>query len=331
MTRPVVARAGTRPRVAFIAGLGRSGSTLLDRMLGQVPGCCNIGEASQIWLSLTRGTRCGCGRPSESCPFWVSVLEQVFDDDREAGVAEALRLQRRVDRVRYLPALVAPTVLPRLRRDLERYAEIVSRLYHAVSVTAQAPVIIDSGKHTSTAFLLRHVPDIDLRVVHLVRDPRGVAYSWTKVVKKSHFTDAGDMPRQFPARVARRWVAYNVLLRALRLLGVPTHFVRYEDVVRDPVACLARLAHYLNLPAEAASAPFLSDHVVDLSSEDHTLAGNPMRFLRDPVVVRLDDEWRTRLPARQRRVVTLITSPLLVAYGYLRPRRRGRSRSGAAA
>lgn len=303
-------------RVAFVAGLGRSGSTLLDRIFGQVPGCVNMGEASQVWRALSTGVRCGCGRPPPECPFWSVVIPRVFGSWSPVDLAEALRLQRRVDRLRYLAALVLPVRGGRRHADVERYAHLLAALYAAVADTAGARVVVDSGKHTSTAFLLRHLRGIDLRVIHLIRDPRGVAYSWTKVVKKSDHPDAADMPRQYPSRVARRWLVHNVVLRLLSLLGVPTHVLRYEDLVTDPRARVAEVGRFLGLPADATAAPFLSDRVVDLRREDHTLAGNPMRFQHDPITVTLDDTWRHELPATQRRLVTALTAPLLLALGY---------------
>lgn len=315
----------THIRVAFVAGLGRSGSTLLDRILGQVPGCVNMGEASQVWRALSTGVRCGCGQPPRDCPFWSVVIPRVLGSWSTDELAEALRLQRRVDRLRYLAALVLPVRRGRLQTDIDSYARLLSALYAAVAETAGAAVVVDSGKHTSTAFLLRHLRGIDLRVIHLVRDPRGVAYSWTKVVKKSDHPDAADMPRQYPARVARRWLAHNVVLRLLGLLRVPTHFLRYEDLVADPRARVADVGRFLGLAEEQTAVPFLSDRVVDLRREDHTLAGNPMRFRHDAITVKLDDTWRRELPARQRRLVTAVTAPLLLALGYpVRPKLGGR-------
>ena len=37
------------PRVLFIAGTGRSGSTLLERLLGQIPEVAPLGEVVHLW------------------------------------------------------------------------------------------------------------------------------------------------------------------------------------------------------------------------------------------------------------------------------------------
>lgn len=311
-----VSAAASRDRVLFIAGLGRSGSTLLDRMLGQVPGCCNIGEASQVWKNLLAGTRCGCGRRPRECPFWTAVVQAGWGGWDGLDIAAARRLQRTVDRTRYLPFLVAGWAPPRFRARRAAYAGLLGVLYRAVAVVSGARVVVDSGKHTSTAYLLTHVRSVDLRVVHLVRDSRGVAYSWTKVVAKSHHEDAATMDQLRPAQVARGWMVHNVLLHALALRRVPRLFLRYEDLVAGPRERLRDVVCFAGLPAAAADAPFVDDRHVDLRAEDHTLAGNPLRFRRDTVTISADEAWRRELPGPAQRRVTAVTAPLLLAYRY---------------
>jgi hypothetical protein len=48
----------------------------------------------------------------------------------------------------------------------------------------------------------------------------------------------------------------------------------------------------------------------------HTVAGNPVRMQSGPVTLRVDDAWRGAMSARDRRLVTLLTFPLLARYGY---------------
>ena len=182
---------------------------------------------------------------------------------------------------------------------------------------AGARVVIDASKHASTAFLLRQVPGIDLRVVHLVRDSRGVAYSWTKEVKKPEVTgDDAFMPRLQPVVApGRQWVAYNLLFDALGVVD-KTMILRYEALMAEPRAGpradpgprrRARHPRELRLPRSTATST---------SAVDHTVAGNPMRFHQGRLDLRLDQAWTTKLPERDRKVVTAITWPLQLRYGY---------------
>ena len=48
--------------------------------------------------------------------------------------------------------------------------------------------------------------------------------------------------------------------------------------------------------------------------EDHTVAGNPIRFRRGEIEVRRDDEWRTRMARRSKALVTALTLPALARF-----------------
>jgi Sulfotransferase family len=302
-------------KVLYIGGFGRSGSTLVERILGQLPGFCSSGEVVFLWQrGLIDGQLCGCGVPVPECEFWSRVGKTAFGGWDQIDAHEMLDLQKRVDRNRYIPSMVAPKLRPAAQADLDRYTDVLSKLYRAIGEVAGARVVIDASKHASTAFLLRRVPGIDLRVVHLVRDSRGVAYSWTKEVKKPEVTGGDDafMPQYSPSSSGRQWVAYNLMFDALGLLD-KTLILRYEALMAEPRKGLERILAHADEPSTDFS--FLGDGWVDLGC-DHTVAGNPMRFHQGRLDLRLDQAWTTKLPERDRKVVTAITWPLQVRYGY---------------
>jgi hypothetical protein len=59
------------------------------------------------------------------------------------------------------------------------------------------------------------------------------------------------------------------------------------------------------------------------------VAGSRTRFTAGRIDLELDDAWRSSLPAGARRVVTAVTLPQLVGYGYV-GRRPTYVRDGAA-
>jgi hypothetical protein len=300
-------------RILYIAGCGRSGSTLLDRILGQIDGVVSIGESVHLWRRGVLGNQlCGCGRPFLSCPFWVEVGKRAFGGWEALDVEAVIRLQRATDRNRFIPTMIVP-VSPAHDRSRRRYSAILERLYGAIAATSGASVIVDSSKHASTAFVLRSLSTVDLRVVHLVRDPRGVCYSWTKEVRKPEVTGRVEhMPRYHPIRMAVRWNAHNALIHLLRSVGTPTLSVRYEALVQHPVAELGRILEFAELVSDLS---FLGEGTVWLEPT-HSVAGNPARFRSGAVPVRLDAEWTQRMSPLHRRAVTCLTWPLMRRYGY---------------
>ena len=311
-------------RLLFVGGLGRSGSTLLDRMLGEMPEVCAIGEVVHLWeRGVGNGERCGCGLPFSQCDFWQRVGKEAFDGWANVDVERVARLKESVDRTRYVPRLALPRLSAAVRADLTDYAGLYARVYAAVRTVSGCDVVVDSSKHASLAFVLRWSPDLDLRILQLVRDSRGVAYSWAKQVRRPDVVDDGDdwMARCTPAQISRQWVGQNAAFDLLAATGVPVRREHYEDLVAEPAAVLARTRAFAGLPADPAALSFVRGDVVSLQSS-HTVSGNPLRFTNGEVTLRSDDAWREALPARDRRLVSALTAPLRLRYGYL-PTPRG--------
>ncbi len=304
--------------VLYIAGLGRSGSTLIDRALGAAPGCVSLGEIVRLWQrGLIEDAMCGCGEPFRSCEFWGPVGEKAFGGWDSLDAQRTLELQHRVDRTRYIPLMLTGWGRG-FQRDRAEYAKLLNRLFAAIRDVSGAEVVVDSSKDLSTTFLLRTVPGLDIRIVHLVRDSRAVAYSWTK--QKAKGGSGGEMDRYAPTLVAVRYVFANLLLHVARLFGVTMMRHRYEDFVSDPAGSSRSL-----LTFGGVAAPVV-DHIEGRTmtvGAHHSVGGNPMRFTRGAIDSRLDDAWRTELAARDRRIVTAMTLPMLLRYRYL-PRGRGR-------
>jgi hypothetical protein len=314
---------GSAPlRVAFVGGHGRSGSTLLTRVLGEVPSFCAVGELRYLWRQGVRGNRmCGCRARFHACPFWQAVGRAAFGGWDRVDAREVVALQRSLERNRYAPLLLAPRLSPTFARRLRRYAEITGALYRGVAEASGCEVVVDASKSPSSALVLRHVPGVDPRLVHLVRNPYGVAYSWSRQVERA---DRGGrlMAQHSPARTSLEWSGFNLAFDALPALGVPRTLVRYEDLVTDPAGELGRVLGFLGAPvADPAGDPrlsFLGDRTATLSA-GHTVAGNPMRLETGEQRLVLDERWRTDLPPRARRVVTPLTAPGALRYGYHAP------------
>ena len=299
--------------VLFIGGLGRSGSTLVDRVLGQTPGVCSVGELVFLWeRALLANERCGCGEPFADCGFWTEVGGRAFGGWDRISPEALLARQRSLDRNRYVPLLLRPGLSPRFRERLDPYLEALRRVYLAIAATSGAALVVDSSKHASTAALVRNVPGISARVAQLVRDPHGVAWSWAKTVERPDTVEGHtEMARVGAARIALRWQSYNALLARTRTTG---GVLRYEDFVDRPEHATRRLLGLGGLAADDLPQ-FVDDHTVKLGT-DHTVAGNPLRFRTGEIEIRSDEAWREAMPARRRRLVSALTFPSSIRYRY---------------
>jgi hypothetical protein len=117
----------------------------------------------------------------------------------------------------------------------------------------------------------------------------------------------------FPAwRSAVLWARENVALRVLLRSAGSYRVLRYDDLTGRPRAALTAALEGIGL---AADLGLLEDARLRLGT-NHTVAGNPLRFRRGDIPIVPDVEWRDRLEPRARRVVTALTWPLLLRYGF---------------
>ena len=301
-------------KVLYVAGSGRSGSTILDRTLGQVDGFFSAGELCNLWgRGLLARRRCGCGIPVPDCPVWGPVLAEAFGgadqvDARRLATATSRRL-----RAGSVPGLLLDG-RGRQGADDDGYQAALARLYRAVAHQTGCRVIVDSSKSPVYARLVAAIPGVEVAVVHLVRDPRATAWSFLRKKRLPDFGDDRLMQRQHPLVSARRWSLWQTATELLwRRRGRRYLRLRYEDFVRDPQPALRRI---LALASETPTAlPFSGPATVRLAAT-HSVSGNPNRFGTGAVELHADEEWRGAMRAADRVMVTALTWPLLLRYRY---------------
>jgi hypothetical protein len=296
--------------VLCINGWCRNGSTIIGNILGEVPGCFHVGELHFLWQNAAgRGSNnlCGCGAELTACPVWSTILPAGRPDgmSADAFAATVVRRQQACVRNRHTWRV--------LRKGLHgtpirEHAGLMTRVYHAIAERTGAQVIVDTTKIGGEAALLPRLDGIDARYVHLVRDPRAVAMSWSQ--RKDY---AYIMPSW---KSTGYWAGFNLASAAIgRRYPDRSMVLRYEDFTADPAAAIGSLLTFCG--ARAGANP-VSGRMVDLHP-NHTVTGNPDRFRSGPTEIRdRDDAWRSGLPASARLATTVISWPLLGRYGYRR-------------
>lgn len=305
----------SRTTVLYLGGFGRSGSTLVERVLGAAQGWVNIGELVDLARSVAPADElCGCGATFSTCPVWTAVGEVAFGGWSPEVLDRLTRLQRAAARQRHLPGMLGG--LPP-SRSLTALRADYQRIYHAVAEVTGAEVVVDASKGPAFGLALAGAPGVDLRMLNVVRDPRAVAWSWQRHVERPHTGAGAEEMWRIPAhRSAAQWSALQLEMAAIATRGgMPFARLRYEDFVADPVQTLVSATGELGLTLTADDLPTVEEGRVVLGPS-HGLSGNPGRFRSGSIELRRDDRWTTQMPAADRTVVTTLTAPLLRAYGY---------------
>jgi hypothetical protein len=307
----------TQPKVLYIAGAGRSGSTILHNVLGQIDGFVAVGELRYVWERGVIDNRlCGCGVPFRSCDFWQRVFRAAYGGFDNID-ADEMHRQTESFHLHHLPTLLLPNLREKRLARLHSYLDQQVKLYQAIQSVTGCRVIVDSSKNPAYGYLLHQMTALDLFVLHLVRDSRAVTYSWS--TKKPFQPDPANpdfMTQKGAFSSSLQWNARN--LGAERLLSnLSKHhlLVRYEDFLKSPAGSLTQILRLVD--ENAAELPFVTANTVNLATPNHSVFGNLVRFQTGVVELRQDERWRTQMKRHNKLFTTVLTSPLLLRYGYL--------------
>ncbi|MEA2517788.1 MAG: hypothetical protein QOG16_1626 [Actinomycetota bacterium] len=298
-------------KLLYVLGRGRSGSTVFANVLGELDGFFSGGEIRSFWDPVVvRESTCGCGAPIRECEVWSHALHRLADVDIEEVSAwqhDIVREHQTYKLLRYR----------RTRRwtSLERYAGVMSRLYDALAEVTGARVIVDSSKRPSYAAFLRTVPGLDPYYIHLVREPRASAYSWLSRRHESSQGGGHEVTRRGALDATLRWDLLNLGSDAIIRRTGANHAmrIRYEDFVARPRQHVDLARILLNEPQ--GPSPFVNDHTVRLGI-NHTIAGNPSRFVTGTIHLEDRREWRQAQTRIDRWITTAVALPFLRRYGY---------------
>ncbi|MBA3418169.1 MAG: hypothetical protein ACR2KO_11360 [Geodermatophilaceae bacterium] len=302
-------------RLVFVAGWMRSGTTLLTELVGSSPGALAVGELATMWTALEREDHCSCGQPLRSCPVWGVVATEVADrHDIGPGCSTSYldfdAVVRGVLRLRRLPGL------RRLRRtdpdsfpaDVRRLSEVMRTVLRTVTEVSGCSVIVDSSKRPTALVVFALIPGVELTPVHLVRDPRAVAFSesrrWQWEGVKAHLSPPG----RGVLLSALHWVLTTVACHLVGSRFPGYRLLRFERLTALPEETMTAVSNGLGL----IPPPFVAADAVQLAPS-HVVNGNPSRFGSRLRKIKADERWRTQLPVTERLAVGVLTAPVRLA------------------
>lgn len=279
-----------RPIVLFVAGMGRSGSTLLGDVLDTFDGVTAVGELHHIWgRGAVENWRCGDGPLFREHPVWQRVVAAVEASDPGLSVsARAARVQR----------------LRRNRRKLVRHPDGPSArayraefevIYKTLAQASGAGVLVDTGKVPFHAAIMQTSRDIDFRVLHLVRDPCAVAFARSRT--KPTLGPAGQVAQmqRFSAVITSlRWLRRRQEVASLARGGLFTT-LSYEAFCDAPSHAMRTLRDTLSLPFDVADIERLGRGEFT-RTPGIAFSGNPNRLASTLTRISTDDRWRAHMP-----------------------------------
>ena len=300
-----------KQKLVYLAAASHSGSTMTAMLLGAHPDLCSVGELKAINLGDKNSYLCSCKKLVGECCFWEGVAEKMASKGHDFCISDAgtdirtgatpfmLRLLRPLVRGPFME-LIRDTLLclsPVWRKQLP-YLQMRNADY-ARSIGEQAGVdtVVDSSKIGIRLKYLLKNPELDVKVIWIVRDGKGVSLAYKD---PSEFADAknpklrggGAGKTQEKGRNievgAYEWLRCNQETEAI-LKTMPKDDwmqVHYEDICSETEKTLNKIFDFIGVDSNKKR--------LDFKTVEHHVVGNGMR-LDDSDVIKLDERWKEQL------------------------------------
>lgn len=319
-------------QLCYLSAASHSGSTLLAMLLNSHPDICTVGELKLSNLGDLKAYRCSCRELISDCDFWRELGERMSEDGSRfdlgnAGthladipspyVARLLRPLHRgkvAERVRDMMLSLSPV----WRKEIVDWRARNRRLIHAVCDVSNSRVVVDSSKVGIRLKYLLGVPDIDVRVLRVVRDGRAVALTYMDAFRFADASDpklrgggtgAQDHGNRSMTDAATEWRRSNEEAKSIQR-SLPEHQylqIRYEDLCNNVGEVLGQITDFLGLERD--------DKYLHFKDVEHHVVGNGMRLDGSSEVV-LDDRWRSVLSERELEEFDRVAGTLNRSLGY---------------
>lgn len=279
-----------RPKIIYVMGAGRSGSTILGVALGNCTGVFYAGELD-AWL---RRHGVSHFHGEARAQFWENVRQEVTCDAQLFGDSAWRTIEHSAAALRF-------SEWGTRRRLRGRYRVLAQKLYCAIAQVSEASHIVDTSHYPLRARELQALDGIDFYLIYLVRRPERVMASFSR--------DDVDQPTLSPL-VANLYLYLTHALAIMVFLRQPRErrfLLRYEDFASDPEGTVDTLLTWANTEPAAP----------DFTALSTGLAFQGNRLLRADTIT-----FRSGSPTRLRdhRLTALAQLPWTLLLARLRPR-----------
>ncbi len=260
-------------KLLYIAGYGRSGSTVLDVVLGNHPDVVSAGELTYLiedWKAADRS--CACGSPYTNCEFWKELAEGVSISKKMAKII------RKIEHRRATLSVLTDTIAAEAKEEYRRFQK---SLFSYLKEAGGASIVLDSSKSAGDAamrfYALSEIAGFDVHVLHLVRDGRATMASYVNKGSNWALEGHADPPILPGVRAVGGWTLANLWTLAISKMYFRSDRymrVRFEDLTTHPARTLEAIGAFIGIDVDMLIERVrCSDHF----DVGHNVGGNRIR------------------------------------------------------
>jgi hypothetical protein len=235
---------------------------------------------------------CSCGKNLSQCDFWSPILDEMDLDllKNKANVARSNSLEKHHNIPLYLMGKpLDPT-----------YRAMTNTIFKTIQTKVSKPWLLDSSKYISRYLLHRKNKKFNLKGIYLVRDVRGVIYSFGKNVQT---------PKK-PLSAIFYYTLVNLWAQWISFFDKRVIKIRYEDFVNEPDRTIQKIEKHL-----FGSSSGLSDLNHTTFDIPHIIAGNRLRSQKQ-LVIKKDVKWKEGITRGKQILYYFLAFPLMAINKY---------------
>lgn len=283
-------------QILYVAGNGRSGSTLIGILLGAAEGHFCAGELTNIGRNEITDEFCSCGQKIKDCNIWKDVFD--LWQERSPLSPEAYQLAKRnFEGNKNTLTIIKNYLFP--GAAFSAYQEATKSLLEAIAEVTGRSVIIDTSKSAQRILVLKSIFR-NVHVVHICRKFSGVLNSTQKHFKRD--VKGGIEQEIRPRRVSKvlfDWIATNLVISVVTAGGNKTKlkYQYFVNHVADAMRLISKKSGIQQLGHIAEQKVFHPEHIV---------AGNRIRLQSSMEISPKVGRQLNNLNKNQRRLANLV-------------------------
>ncbi len=257
-------------------GGGRSGTTLLDIMIGNADNVYSCGELVRV--PELHGVPHGCTVGMPAYDFWDKIIRDTkYIQEHEYSSIE--KLVSKMDFHRAFPYNYFGLLKS---ENIKLYSEYVDDLYCSIFKHIDEDVIVDSSKYPSRALALSKFCSYDIKFIYLIRHPADVIKAFQKKGLE-----------QPPKSILSANIYYFLVNMACHMVlnkfkKDKYSIVQYNALVSDPVSTLGKIQDDLGIDLGKTIEKIQHEEELDVA---HLFEGNRIR-MKDSIKLQSKDYAR---------------------------------------
>jgi len=297
----------SKKTLLLINSFGHSGTTIFDKTIGTCFNAFSLGEFVNFPKVIEQNNFCTCEKKICNCLFWKKIISNFdFDNDIQDNFKSLSSYNR------FLKNFIFK------RDEIRKSINIVRFLYDQIFLISEAKIIVDSSKNFIWNFaLFCYLKKIyNIKVIHIVRDPRGVYCSYKKThwklpskVKGHPSTGKRNIYKRTPTKtlpIIFKWTIKNIIIFLTQKIFIRENnylIVNFDQFTESPEKSIKFIEELLEIKSNNKKG-YKSIGEKKL----HMVTGNASRFYNGPIQ-NIRDNWKNKIDKKTLLIIKVLTLP----------------------